>query len=177
MEAYLFNDLRQASLSQLEKGLFLALLRVDKLPPHLILIYNYKLYKLDIKGLQINQPAEPLLKAMQRYCWPSIFVKIKCPALFSAESLKSAFYTYQQLNECNSCIFPINDFFKDQFNFNPSPEPLIFELLAFLNTQKLIEIEYGFNINKKSSFSLSKYTFSFVQVHIAALKTPQLIVS
>lgn len=134
----------QFSGSELPKGIYLVIVHAMRIPPHIGMIVNNRYHSLTIKGQELNQPAEVLLKNTRIRKIPSLFIRLKKHATFSYDYLNEHFISnIQQFNKVEvnkaTCLSPVKLFFEETYGLSLDQINYIFELLPLLEEAGVIE--------------------------------------
>ncbi len=108
---------------------FIALLGLEFLPPHVVLIYRNNLFSFSIRGVEIHHDARRVLKKIwgTRAC-----AIIECTALTSEGLPLSIYSIFDTLQKGASCIDPILEIIKQEWNIIPE-KPYLHGLLQALH--------------------------------------------
>lgn len=161
-----------SSESIFNKGFYLWILKVDRIPPHLILSYNGKYYNLSVYGKFIGQSIERLLKTINQKK-----IKTLVLSLTDFENLQSNIVkSYNKFERVEApgitCISPIKELF--QVYAYPDSISTIHDLIPLLIKNNVVTSNYGINLelNKNdNSFELPFYTINDVYQCIDELNT------
>lgn len=159
----------------LEKGIFIFLHRANKIPPHLGLIINGKLFEISTNGPCYNLSGLAMLQTAQKRDIEVIFIelvyfnhKTKELELLITNLVKH----YFKVSNDVSCLSPIKDFIQETYQTDVSKANFIFELLPLLFEKKLVKDTFQINLTDKlinNNFSLKKYTKKEIEYTIAAV--------
>ncbi|MFN4234669.1 MAG: hypothetical protein ACK4IK_07675 [Bacteroidia bacterium] len=146
-----------------QKGFYLWILKVDRIPPHLILSYNGKYYNLSVYGRFIGQSIESLLKTIAQKKIQTLIISLK-----DFENLDlNLSQSYQQFDKVEApfitCLSPIRSLFQ-VYGF-PSSVATIHDLLPLLVKKDVVTSSFGINLelnNEDNSFELPYYTIKDV---------------
>lgn len=127
----------------LPEGLYLALLKTDKTPPHLGLIAGNNWYTLDVKGATVGTDADRLLQSLQRKNIPSVFVQLAWPRGLQLEQLQQLlhekFSAYPALGDNeHTCVSPIREALAHIYDPQLKNCDFVFELLRILAEKNLL---------------------------------------
>ncbi|MBS1652861.1 MAG: hypothetical protein JSU07_12705 [Bacteroidetes bacterium] len=160
-------DHSEFTLNQAEKGIWLVLTHVKRVPPHVGLLLDGIYFSLNITGVEKNISIEKFLKALALRKTETLFLKIKKHPVYSTYYMCEFF-----LNELNSskpigvnettCLSPIKYFFNEFYALNLTKQELISDVIY-----QMIENNYfisfstlNFSEYKKNSFFIPNYTHS-----------------
>lgn len=160
-----------------QKGFYLWILKVDQIPPHLILSYNGKFYNLSVYGKIVGQTIKNLLKTITHKKIKTLIVSLKEFENLEINILKS----YQQFDKVVApvitCFSPIKSLFQ-VYGF-PASLATIHDLLPLLEKNNVITSSYVINlavIDKDKSFELPFYTIQEVYECIDELNSEKHVV-
>jgi hypothetical protein len=156
----------------LRKGAYISVIHASRIPPHIGMIFNNKYHSLSIKGQEVNQSVDTLIKNSKIRKIPSLFIKIKKHPSFSNEYLNEHFISdVSQFNRVESgkttCLSPVKCFFEEAYGLSLKEVNYIFELLPELEKHDLIEATYSLFVDNKE-FELPLYTFDEINKEIEA---------
>ncbi len=173
-------QLKHGSVEELHRGLWLAIIEVGEIPPHIALICEGLYYSVSVKKTDAGSSFASFLKAIGRRSKPSLFVKIKPTVSSSDKSIASFFEKYPPLNTVHenaneapvTCLNPIRDFFANAYSEKYKRASFVFELLALAQQDGFIERCAGIYIEQKREIILPKYTHSEIREKINSLMMP-----
>ncbi len=149
---------------ELEGKLYIALLGLEDLPPHVALLHQNILFSLTVKGVEVNRDATRLLR--------KIWNKKQCALLelpttdFTIEI--AAFYkSFQALQPGYSCIDPILAVLKSSWNITPA-KPHLHGMLQTLAKGELIKACFV-SFESGSSLIVKAYSKSALDQRIVEL--------
>ena len=152
-------------LHKIEKGLFLFIYRATRIPPHLGIIFNGKLYDITLQGANNGEDAAEFLNTIIKKYTKTVFFEIKLPqfntAAYLIEILSNSVKKYNKVSETTSCILPIKLFFQEAYKINTSQANFIFDLLPILFQHQFILNTYHLNLERHiidNQFVLKTYT-------------------
>lgn len=136
----------------LNKGLFICLLHVNRVPPHIGIIIDGKYHSLTIKGIEPNVNVAALLKIIQQQKIGSVFLKITPHPVFSNDHMNSMFLEIlkkhpQIVPNQTTCLNPIKDFFNEFYAVNSSEKDMIYDLLKRMEANNFILQAYSLNLS------------------------------
>lgn len=146
-----------------QNGFYLWVLKVDRIPPHLILSYNGKYYNLSVHGKFIGQSIESLLKIIAQKKIQTLIVSLK-----EFENLElNIVESYHPFDKVEApfitCLSPIKSLF-NKYGY-PISVATIHDLLPLLAEKDVITSSFGLNLelnNDNNSFELPFYTINDV---------------
>jgi len=174
METYPIEVASPITLEKLQAGLFIFMLRVDRIPPHLGIIVNGKLFDISLVGPNIALPIIDVYKTILKRKTASLFFELQHSFSnnISEETITEKVNKYKKVSKNCSCIKPIKDFISVVYGLNVDKANFIFELLPILHDNDLIKNISQLNLNnqlKGNVYNLKKYTSKEVENCINAL--------
>ncbi len=168
LDQYIIPDILPAEDYFLLTDVYLIVLYATRIPPHLAISVNGKLFTLTVKGATIDGELKALLKLIRQRMIDSIFIKLSVPPLFTIAELRNEIkkYTlaYSRVDVgIATCLSPIKDFCSGIYETELQRVNFVFDLLPKLYEQKVITSCYQLNLNRYmigNSFHLSKYTMN-----------------
>jgi hypothetical protein len=126
------------------KGIHIVILHATRIPPHIGMIAGGEYHSLSIKGQEVNQSLQALIKNIRIRKIPSVFIKIKKHSTFSDEYLKELFVLnvleHQRVEVGGAtCLSPVKKFFEDNYSLSAANVKFIFELLPLVESKGHIE--------------------------------------
>ena len=82
---YKISNLLPANDTLLKNDVYLVLLYASRVPPHLLVSVNGKIFTLSVKGATVDGELSALLTLIRRKNIETIFIKLSLPALFTIE--------------------------------------------------------------------------------------------
>lgn len=155
-----------------QKGCYLWILKVDKVPPHLILSYQGKYYNLSVFGRFMSQPVDALLKTITQKKIQTLILSLN---EFDdlEEKIKDSYHKFEKVEAPHiTCLSPIKELFK-LYDYSGAIST-IHDLLPLLKKNNVITSSYGLNLIlniNDSSFDLPFYTIKDVYQCIDELNT------
>lgn len=175
MDNYQLHITKQFNAEELHKGLYIFIFRATRIPPHLGIITNGKLFDISLQGPNVEVPVEDFIATVNKRQSEVVFIELKQPAFnsFLDDEIKYLVNKYWRVTKDVSCLFPIREFLSAIY-FNPVFEKanFIFELLPLLEESNLIKSKVQLNLDKRlknSYLELLKYTKKDIENCIAAL--------
>lgn len=148
----------------IRKGVFLVLLHVNRVPPHIGIMCDNVYHSLAIKGRELNIAGEVLLKNISVRKIASVFVEIKQHPVFSNGHLGEAFGEQVKQfdkvgNGTNTCLSPVKLFFEEFYAIDSAKIDLVFDLLAELDKNHFVAGALGANLGalNQNNFYLQPY--------------------
>jgi hypothetical protein len=162
---YKISNLLPANDTLLKNDVYLVLLYAKRVPPHLLVSVNGKIFTLSVKGATVDGELDALLTLIRRKNIETLFIKLSLPALFTLEQLK------EEIRNCilaypradigiATCLTPIKDFCHTIYDTETKNVNLIFDLLPKLQERNVMRDCYHLNLDRHlsgNSFSLSMY--------------------
>ena len=166
MSVYNVRNILPADNTLLSNGIYLSMLYVNKIPPHLLLIVNGKIWGLSVKGKQSGEPFEALLKTISVKKISSLFFQIDPAALklygLTDEALiEEIMFKYSDINGKLTCLSPIKDFFSSSVSAEVIKSSTIFDLLPELYAHCAIKNVYHLFMERmliNNNVELKKYS-------------------
>ena len=159
----------------LEKGVFIFLYRASKIPPHIGMIINGKLFEISTNGPEYNLSGSAMLQTAQKRGVEVVFIKL-IDSNKKPEELEMLITNlvkhYFKVSNTVSCLNPIKDFIQKIYQIDVSHANFIFELLPILYSNKVVKASFEVNLTNKlidHSFLLKKYTKQDIENSIAAV--------
>ncbi len=152
------------STQNLKKGLFVVLLHVNRIPPHIGAVINGKYHSLTIKGNEPDIEIELLLKTIQQKKIESAFLKIKPHPVFSIQHLNDVFLEILKkhpviTNHEVTCLSPLKEFFNEFYALNCLKEEMIATFIQKLESNNFIIEAFSLNLgNNTKDLKLPVYT-------------------
>ncbi len=170
--SFSFSATPLKSIKELEEGLWLLLIGINDVPPHIALAYEGKYYSLTARKLDNGSPLVRLIDTLQRKKIPTLFVHIETNnnILSFLENL------YKDLpplgNTDKTCLSPIKELFATTYSEEFSKSNYIFELLALAQTKGLLK-ECLSVFCAPNDVTLPKYTMAQIKNRIQELSQPK----
>lgn len=175
MNTYQLNITSEATLEKLQKGLYIFIYRASRIPPHLGILLNGKIYDISLQGPNIALGIDEFFQTIDKRKMETVFIELQLPVFnnFIDEILVDCINKYQKVSEEVSCLFPIREFLASVF-YNPKMEKaeFIFELMPVLEEHKLVKNITQLNLDKKldnNVLTLNTYNKEDIKNCIAAL--------
>jgi len=161
---------------ELQKRLFIFMFRASRVPPHLGIIVNGKLYDISAVGPNIALPINDVYKTIIKRKTEVIFFSLKKPSFNkekTEEIISEKVKKYWKVTEQCSCLLPVKEFISEVYKLDVNKTNFIFELLPILYKNNLIKKVAQVNLAQKmitNTFYLKKYTKTDVENCINAIK-------
>lgn len=164
-DQYKISNLLPANDAVLKNDVFLILLYATRIPPHLLVSVNGKIFTLSVKGATVDGELDALLTLIRKRNIETIFIKLSLPPLFTMEQLmeeiRISTLAYPRADiGIATCLTPIKDFCGTVYNTETRNVNLIFDLLPKLEECHALNGCYHLNLDKyllENSFALNKY--------------------
>ncbi len=159
----------------LEKGVFIFIHRASKIPPHIGLIVNGKLFEISTHGPEYNLRGLAMLQTAQKRGVEVVFVGLT-PTKQKPKELELLITNlvkhYFKVSDHVSCLNPIKDFIQEIYQIEVKNADFIFELLPILYNKNLVKNTFQINLSDKllnNNFLIKKYTKQDINQSIAAV--------
>ena len=161
--SYKISNLLPATESVLMNDVFLVLLYATRIPPHLLVSVNGKIFTLSVKGATVDGELPALLTLIRRKNIETIFIRLQMPLLFTMEQLR------EEIRSCTlaypradigiaTCLTPIKDFCHSVYDTDSQNVNLIFDLLPKLQERNAMKDCYQMNLSHASNtFEIKNY--------------------
>ncbi len=144
----------------LYKGLYIVIIHLFRIPPHLFLAFNGKLFSITISGPKPNEPIEGIIRASSQKFFPILFCKIKENNIaeeYILKSLEKAVEKHQKVSLAGAtCLSPLKSFFEEVYSLNMKNVNFIFDFIPLLESEKLIEAYYSIGFSD-TSLTINSY--------------------
>ncbi|MDX2173516.1 MAG: hypothetical protein SFY56_10360 [Bacteroidota bacterium] len=136
----------------LGKHLWIALLHVDRIPPHVGLIVKGSYNSLTLKGHELDIDLAVLLKTISLKKIESVFIKVVPHPVFSIDYqlqiLREYIKQFQKVepNEA-TCLSPIKLFFQEFYALQLNENELLYDFIERLNANNYLEYAQSLNFN------------------------------
>lgn len=172
---YQLKITKQFKAEDLQKGLHIFIYRASRIPPHLGILLNGKVYDISLQGPNIALDVNEFYQTIDKRKMETIFIELQLPVFnnFIDEILIDCINKYQKVSAEVSCLFPIREFLASVY-YNPKMEKtnFIFELIPVLEEHQLIKNIIQLNLDKKlknNILTLNTYNKEDIKNCIAAL--------
>jgi hypothetical protein len=161
---FALKNIIEGSEQDFSRGAYIILFEATKIPPHLLLAVDRKIYSITDSGKQTGSPLEKLLGFVRRKNIATLFVEIKKSPNDEAGNIekivKDHFLNYDRVIEGKvSCLFPIRDVMAEIFGDEMQKAEFIFELLPLLEKENALGKIYSLNMEiADGEFELLTYT-------------------
>jgi len=180
VQSFRIPKLVKADEALLLNDVFLVLLHANRIPPHLLVSVNGKIFTLSVKGTTVDGEMAALLTLIRKKNIETIFIRLSLPPFFTTEDLKAimrkCILAYPRVDVgLATCLTPISDFCQSVYDVEKKNVNLIFDLLPGLQEHAAIREYYHLNLDRYlagDSFSIRKYSVNDVY---EAIRQPSLI--
>ncbi len=139
MTSYKINDYQEIEKNQLLKGVFIWVIHVNKIPPHIGISSNGIFYSLKVNGKDNGIPTDIILKLIEKKKIHTLFIELKSLELCELDLI------YNRFKDLSSpeitCLTPIIEFLKED-----SKIETVSELLVNLDKKNQIKSFFGLNL-------------------------------
>lgn len=163
-ETFEIEITKDFSLNDLKHGLFIFMFRATRIPPHLGIITNGKLYDISLKGPNIDVPVEDFISTVNKRASEVVFIELNKPQFssFLDDEIKYLVNKYWKVSNDVSCLAPIKDFLEQSYGLNSVQKAeFVFDLLPILKENSLIKSTGEVNLYNKlnnNKLELSVYS-------------------
>lgn len=164
-------------IQKLNKGIWLAVLHIDRIPPHIGIIFSGRYYSLTIKGKERKVDLGALTKTIQQKKIKTVFIKIKDHPVFSTEHMEDIFN--EQLNEFDqvkqyqsTCLSPIKRCFNEFYSLQSDEKELFYEFMQKMNDNHFASVLMSLNNDSKDGLELPYYTHETLNQKIMNERKP-----
>ncbi len=173
-ETYSISMTTTISEEKLQNGLFIFMYRASRIPPHLGIITNGKLYDISTVGPNIGLSVVDFYKTVLKRKTETVFIELEKPNSNILQSIIEAqVKKYWKVTKEVSCLSPIRDFIEEVYNLGEAQQAsFIFEFLPILEEQNIIKSISELNIYNiliNNTLELKKYTEKDIENCINAL--------
>lgn len=158
--SYKISNILPAADAVLMNDVYLVLLYATRIPPHLLVSVNGKLFTLTVKSASVDGELSALLTLIRRKKIETIFIRLQMPELFTMEQLRDEIrnctlaYPHADIGIA-SCLTPIKDFCHLVYDTDTKNVNLIFDLLPKLQERNAVKDCYQMNLNHHFTSTLS----------------------
>lgn len=139
------------------KGLFICVLHVQRVPPHIGMIINGNYHSLNIKGIETNISVAALEKTIHQQKIKAAFLELEQHPVFSIDHLNAMFietlkkHPSIKSNEI-TCLTPIREFLNEFYALNSPAGDMIYDVLKRLNHNNFILQAYSLNLSLQNNW-------------------------
>jgi len=163
--SFKFPNILPANETVLLNDIYLILLYATRIPPHLLVSINGKIFTLSIKGATVDGELAALLQLIKKKKIETLFLRLQMPPIFTIDQLR------KEIRQCTlaypradigiaTCLTPISDFCHSVYDTDSKNVNLIFDLLPKLQQQDAMKECYHLNLENHiafGSFRISPY--------------------
>jgi len=148
---YKISNLLPATEVVLMNDIYLVLLYATRIPPHLLISINGKIFTLSVKGATVDGELPALLTLIRRKSIETIFIRLALPPLFTlkqlTEEIRNCTLAYPRADiGIATCLTPIKDFCHSIYDTESKNVNLIFDLLPKLQAINAMSDCYQINM-------------------------------
>lgn len=174
METYTLTITDTLHEEKLLKGVFIFMYRVLRIPPHLGMIVNGKLYDITLHGPNLGISAKDFYRTMLKRQSELVLVELVKPSEELLESdLEEVMKKYWKVSDEVSCLFPIRDFIASAYGLQECCQAeFFFDLIPLLEQQQMIQSISQMNMSnrlKDNTLELHKYSKEDIRNCVNAL--------
>lgn len=174
MNNYKLHITKQFQEEDLQNGLFIFIFRATRIPPHLGIITNGKLYDISTIGPNLGLSVQDFYKTIVKRKTETIFIELNKKEVNNIEVLIAEnVKKYWKVTKEVSCLSPIRDFIEEVYNLKEAQAAnFIFELLPILQKNNLVKEIGELNLSNKlinNILEFNKYTEKDIENCINAL--------
>jgi len=159
----------------IDDNFFLFLFRATRIPPHIGLIFNNKVYDITLVGPNLGTDAVTFISTVKKKYTKTLFIKLNKPNFSATEietTLMEAMKKFNNVSHENSCLSPIKTAFKQLFDIQMDEVNYIFDLIPLLHQKNIIQHVFHLNLERnlqENTFYLQTYNQNNIQQSIKAL--------
>lgn len=149
----------------LDSKVFIALLGLEDLPPHVAFIHENTMLSLNAQGVEIHSDAARVIRKLwsKRQC-----ALVECEYNLELDATKNLYSSFEALSPGKSCIDPIRKIMEVQCNIIPE-QPFLHGLLQALFNASLIRNCYV-SFDCANVFELKPYSQEMIDERIERMK-------
>ena len=162
--SYKISNLLPATEAVLMNDVYLVLLYATRVPPHLLVSVNGKIFTLSVKGATVDGELPALLTLIRRKNIETVFIRLALPPLFTLDQLS------KEIRDCTlaypradigiaTCLTPIKDFCHSIYDTESKNVNLIFDLLPKLQERNAMKDCYEMNLRLTPALSKGEGAF------------------
>ena len=163
-EYYIISNIQPLPANIPNKGIYNVVLYANRIPPHLALMINGKVFSLGVNGPKVNMDVEDLSKLIRSKSIETLFFQLKgsedYTVLQLVEKLKELTLAYSGLDAGGTtCLNPIKEFCHSVYKTDITGVNFIFDLLPKLGNAVISHFHLNMeSCLSKGVFYLEKYT-------------------
>ncbi len=165
------------SIADFNRGLWLVLIGVNEIPPHIALISHGRYYSQSARKVDCGTSLERFSSVIERKQIPTLFVQFRSAiGVQNSEPLENIFRNLNPLNNIQeTCLSPIKKFFTEQICDEFANINYVFELLVLADKKELLKecVSLYCETTNSKSITLPKYTMAQIKNRINELSTKQ----
>jgi len=163
-ESWIYNNPIESLPDFDTNNVFIALLGLESLPPHVVLMHKQMVYSFSVRGVEMTKDPGRMIRRI----WSSRQCAIFTCAESDNENLcKKVYKSYEVLKSGASCIDPIVEILKHEWGIIPQ-KPYLHGLLNALRENKKLE-ECNVSYPAQGVFELKAYNRSVIDQRIEEL--------
>lgn len=163
---YAIEEIQQLTKSKFNEGVYIVLLNVLEVPPHLLVMVSGKVFSIGVKGVELDKSADLYWQYIHKNKVPCVFVELALPEMFTIATLQEKIRVvtagFPKVNsDTVTCLLPIKTFCSEVYATDAHQVHIIFDLLEALKKQNSIAAYYHLNLIdeiKDGVFEMHKYT-------------------
>ncbi len=180
---YTITNILPAKEELLSNDIFLVVLYAARIPPHLAVSVNGKLFTLSVKGASVDGNLSSLLRLIHKQRIETVFIKLSVPALFTIDDLKEEIKKYTLAYPrvdigLATCLAPIRDFCGSVYEPEMKHVNFVYELLPMLYEKNIITSCYQLNLDQLmlgNTFGMNKYSMNDIYEGIRSANLEQVL--
>lgn len=172
---YFIHNILPADIAVLKRDVYLVMMYANRIPPHILLSVNGKLFSLSVKGNLVDEDLILYLRTIKKHKIETLFIKFFVPEIFTMSQLHQTItkitLSYPHLEPGSiTCLAPVKDFCSNIYHTDTKDVKFIFDLLPKLEKQGIIGCTYHLNMEKyllsENNFALNTYSMFEVNENI-----------
>lgn len=180
---YSINNILPASEAVLKNDIFLVVLYAARIPPHLAVSVNGKIFTLSVKGATVDGNLDSMFALIRKKNIETIFIKLSVPEIFSIQDLyneiKKYTLSYPRVDiGIATCLTPIKDFCATVYEPKMKQVNFVYELLPMLYEKNIVTNCYQLNLDylmSNGKFEIKKYSMNDIYEGIRAVRMEHII--
>jgi hypothetical protein len=166
-EACVFNNLNPFQMDH--RSVHLGLLKVDRIPPHLILTVGAKYFSLEKDRCVMNGDLPHLLRVLGRKGTRCVFVPLPAmPVADAIQSVNRAFHPFTAACDGVTCVRPIARFMADALGWETDGAETVFDLLEVIS-RKAMPTAVSVQGIETAEVTLRTYSLEDVKAYLSGL--------
>ena len=152
------------------EDVIIGLLKIDRTPPHIILIVGNAYFSLGVSGCKMNRDLGRLVLQLEKHNTKCLFVRLRDISVAKAIKVANRCYRlFEQVEKSVSCLQPIKHFCYNIYNIESNADDVIFDLLDTLDSRGKLGNYSQLNCHAET-VGITRYTNSDVQHFIQTFK-------